>query len=144
MVLVVSNYTSDVIPCYTLTLLLAWVSNVICNTVRYIFLGNRIIEQGHCHGHFSLLWTRNAIGGAMKRLWKKIYSPRSIRRGWRKLKILFKSFSLFPIYNLYTFLTNITHNLFKYITFSMYTYAKFHFLNTLLIEHAINKWWEFE
>lgn len=54
-VLVVSNYTSDVIPCYTLTLLLAWVSNVICNTVRYIFLGNRIIEQGHCHGHFFLL-----------------------------------------------------------------------------------------
>lgn len=78
-VLVVSNYTSDVIPCYTLTLLLAWVSNVICNTVRYIFLGNRIIEQGHCHGHFFLLERRECDRWSNETIMKKnVFARHSI------------------------------------------------------------------
>lgn len=141
-VLVVSNYTSNVIPCYTLTLLLAWVSNVICNTVRYIFLGNRIIEQGHCHGHFFLLDERRMRSVEQ---WND-YEKKCVRtifhyRAWRKPKILFESFYLFSLFS-YNLFSREYYRQFviKYITFSMYTYAKwFHFLNRLLLNRICRK-----
>lgn len=144
-VLVVSNYTSDVIPCYTLTLLLAWVSNVICNTVRYIFLGNRIIEQGHCHGHFFLLDERRMRSVEQWNDYvlytkKNVFARHSIialeeNRRFFSNPYLFSLFS----YNLFS-REYYRQFVIKYITFSMYKYAKcFHFLNRLLLNRICRK-----